>query len=531
MRDKQIAIVIIFSLILTVPLISLANNVLADDLSPRYIHLTWQNDPKTTQTVSWKTDISASSIVQYGIDDSYGSEANDVDGSWHHVEMTGLSPDTIYHYRVGDGSKWSRDYTFKTGTTGDLAKFLAFGDAQGEVDGRRQIVRAIERVAADFVLFSGDFVDTSTHSEEWYGWFSSFSGITSDTTLMPTMGNHEKNISFYYDAFALPGNEEFYSFDYGPLHIPVLHTYYEGYDSHGNYDNQAAWLINDLEANLDAKWTIVMMHRPPFSSYTRNYEASDWYKQINSTFVPIFENYNISFVIMGHEHGYERLLKNNINYLIAAGGGSRLYHVVPSQILNESQYQESTYNFVYFEVDENKIHARAYRPNYSFIDEVYINKQDKADLSFVTLPLTYTDDWNETSNLEMSVMVANTGEKNITSETQLELEIYETPSEHRDYVPMPIIDTFEIPPLDVGENYTLDFNWAAEVQTTFRYTLTLDNLEIVDEVTEENNEIVIYQTFYEPEKANFIAEGVLGFVLVLSFLLVPTLIRKRVKRK
>ncbi|MEE9410036.1 MAG: CARDB domain-containing protein, partial [Candidatus Heimdallarchaeota archaeon] len=197
----------------------------------------------------------------------------------------------------------------------------------------------------------------------------------------------------------------------------------------------------------------------------------------------------------------------------------------------ESQYQESTYNFVYFEVDENKIHARAYRPNYSFIDEVYINKQDKADLSFVTLPLTYTDDWNETSNLEMSVMVANTGEKNITSETQLELEIYETPSEHRDYVPMPIIDTFEIPPLDVGENYTLDFNWVAEVQTTFRYTLTLDNLEIVDEVTEENNEIVIYQTFYKPEKANFIAEGVLGFVLVLSFLLVPTLIRKRVKRK
>jgi len=532
MNKKNVLIFTICFVLIFSPFVLPIQTFAKRDYTPLYVHLTWQRDPKTTMTVSWYTADVTDSAVQYGLDDTYGNEETDTsEVYWHHVELTGLTPDTVYHYRVGNGKTWGFDYHFKTATAEKHTKFLNFGDSQSDTDGRKQVLRAIERLSMDMILYSGDFVENSGNMPEWYSWFSSFARVNIFTPLIPTMGNHEKNISIYYNVFALPGGEEYYSLDYGPVHVSVLHTYYEGYDNHGNYDNQAAWLISDLEANQDAEWQIVMMHRPPFSSYPRNFEDGNWYVQINETFVPIFESYNVSFVLLGHEHGYERLLKNDVNYIIAAGGGSRLYNVNPSQILDESQKIEKTFNFVFFEVDENKIHARAYRPDYSFIDEVYINRENKSDLSFVTLPLTYKDYWNESSNLEMSVMVANTGEQNITTETELKLEIYENPSSYRDYVPMPVIENYEIPPLDIGENYTLNFDWPAEVPTTYSYTFTLDNLEEVDEVTEGNNELVIYQIAKEePEETNFIAEGIAGFLLVLSFLLVPTLIKKRSRK-
>ncbi len=530
MKVKQLTIGIIFTFILTLPLLSVTNVVLAEDFSPKYIHLTWQNDPKTTQTISWFTTDTTDSVVQYGIDDTYGSEANSIESKWHHVELTDLSSDTTYHYRVGDGSTWSGDYYFQTGTTENHISFLGYGDSQSETTARKEVIKALERIESDFTLYSGDFVETARTISQWYGWFSSFHKITPYTSVMTALGNHEKNHSLYYQLFALPGVEEYYSFDYGPIHVSVLNTYYEGFeDAGGDYENQAAWLIEDLEANQDAKWKIVMMHRPPFSSYPRNFESSNWYHLINSTFVPIFENYSIDLVMHGHEHGYERMEKNGVNYIISAGAGSNLYYFINP--INESVYSEASYNFVFYEVNDNKLHAKAYKPDYTLFDQLIINKQDKVDLSFVTLPLTYKEYWEEGTFLELPVTIANTGEQNITETTELSLTILEEPSAFRDYVPEPIVTTYDIPPLDVGENYTIPFNWTIEVQTDYHYSFSLDSTELLDEVTESNNDLKInFVSRDDPDGSSFIAEGVTGFILVLSFLLVPTIIRKRRKR-
>ena len=72
-------------------------------------------------TISWTTDEPASSSVEYGTTSAYGS-STDVDGtlaSSHSQTLSGLSPGTVYHYRVrstdaAGNTAVSQDHTFTT---------------------------------------------------------------------------------------------------------------------------------------------------------------------------------------------------------------------------------------------------------------------------------------------------------------------------------------------------------------------------------------------------------------------------------
>ena len=72
-------------------------------------------------TVTWTTDEPADSRLEYGLTSGYGSSTSD--GAFvtsHSLTVTGLVPDTTYHYRVGSadacafGPAWSSDATVTT---------------------------------------------------------------------------------------------------------------------------------------------------------------------------------------------------------------------------------------------------------------------------------------------------------------------------------------------------------------------------------------------------------------------------------
>jgi hypothetical protein len=79
------------------------------------------SDPSdTTATITWTTDESSDSEVQYGLTTSYGnSESSTSMVTAHSIELTGLTPETTYHYKVistdaSDNTAESGDYTFTT---------------------------------------------------------------------------------------------------------------------------------------------------------------------------------------------------------------------------------------------------------------------------------------------------------------------------------------------------------------------------------------------------------------------------------
>jgi len=75
---------------------------------------------ETTATIVWTTDEPADSLVDYGPDINYGSQASDPSlVTSHSIPLTGLSPATTYHYRVTSSDQAgnpasSDDYTFTT---------------------------------------------------------------------------------------------------------------------------------------------------------------------------------------------------------------------------------------------------------------------------------------------------------------------------------------------------------------------------------------------------------------------------------
>ncbi|MCK5410187.1 MAG: metallophosphoesterase, partial [Candidatus Heimdallarchaeota archaeon] len=435
-------------------------------------------------------------------------------GIWHHVELTSLSPDSVYHYRVGDGDTWSSDYTFKTGTIGEQTTFVAWGDSRHFREERRDLMNTVNALDHDLSLFTGDFVDDGSSSTQWNDWFSDFSPLLNHVPFMAVQGSHEKNHSNYYNAFAFPGKEEYYSFNYGPIHFIGLHSDIPDYG--GTYNETIDWLLDDLETHQSYKWKIVAMHNPAYSS-SENYLDGDFDDFIN-LFVPIFEENNISVVFSGHKHLYERLQKNNITYVISGGAGAKPHIVVEDYIIEESVYAETAYHAVLLEVFENQIDMRAFRTNKTLMDQFTINKVDKPDLRCNTL--AFTNKISKGVNQDITISIKNIGEINITEETTARIEI--SNGESWDVT---------VPPLDVYESVDFLYEWNATESEIYTWTIITDVEDQIDEVVEDNNQVVLTFDASEPEETSFFVRGFWGILAFLSSIMLVAVVKQRRRKQ
>ena len=89
--------------------------IAAPGINPDHVHFSWQNDPSTTITGMWRTQASVTNTV---MEYETGGNTQSVNGSTysypegdgilHIAEATGLTPNTAYNVRVGDGAgNWS----------------------------------------------------------------------------------------------------------------------------------------------------------------------------------------------------------------------------------------------------------------------------------------------------------------------------------------------------------------------------------------------------------------------------------------
>jgi outer membrane protein assembly factor BamB len=113
-----------FTVIATLPggiTANLAVTVLpATSVPPVIANITHSAATSNSVTISWSTNIPADSLIEYGFDPSYGSTASDATpATAHKLDLTGLSPGRIYHFRVhsksaGGNESVSGDLTFYT---------------------------------------------------------------------------------------------------------------------------------------------------------------------------------------------------------------------------------------------------------------------------------------------------------------------------------------------------------------------------------------------------------------------------------
>ncbi len=251
-----------------------------------------------------------------------------------------------------------------TATEQSGGHFSHAGEAIDVMNGYLKYVKEqADNEPLDLLLLLGDNAYLEGTDEQWQGaFFDIYPDILQSVATWPTIGNHEMGVGApfdicvfrklpaceagpvminmggisnssdpdsydsdgdgpdasglpYLNIFTLPsrgelggvpsGTEQYYSFNYGNVHIVSLDSQLSNRDR----DQRATmrdWLIDDLSAN-QMDWTIVIFHHPPYSKGS-NHDSDREQNEIDmrETFARVFEDYGVDVVYSGHAHSYER---------------------------------------------------------------------------------------------------------------------------------------------------------------------------------------------------------------------------------
>jgi acid phosphatase type 7 len=271
--------------------------------------------------------------------------------------LTGLQPDTSYCYQVTSGETALQRGGFRTASaagSGRPIRFVAFGDSGDGGSDQRAVRDQMETVPFDFMIHLGDIAyEEGTRQQLEHVFFDVYADLLETFPVFPASGNHEygsEDAAPFREAFMLPenggpaGRERWYSYDWGDVHFVAL-------DSERIGSPQAQWLDADLTAN-HLPWTIVYLHRPPFSSGEHGSNA-----EAQRLFVPVLARHRVPLVLSGHDHSYERTRPiDGVTYVVSGGGGRGTRKVGHSSF---TAFSEAVCHFLYITVagDELTVHA------------------------------------------------------------------------------------------------------------------------------------------------------------------------------
>lgn len=280
--------------------------------------------------VRWKTNVPVVSNLSYGSDSTSLTNfisKNNKPVTDHEIEITQLSPETRYFYKISSQDYKSGQYFETLPKKGQIGEynFLVLGDCgtgyQQQTDVKDAVI-AKEGNHFDGVLLLGDNAYQSGTEMNYQSNFFRYDEIFSNSVIWPAPGNHDYNnhLPFshdpaYYDIFNCPtkgesggvasGSEKYYSYDFGNIHFISIDSYDE---STKESSDMIQWLTRDLDSNKQ-DWTVVYWHHPPYSKGSHNSDNTFMNMkmvQMRKRVVPLLEEKGVDLVLNGHSHSYER---------------------------------------------------------------------------------------------------------------------------------------------------------------------------------------------------------------------------------
>jgi predicted phosphodiesterase len=288
----------------------------------------------------------------------------------YRAELTGLTPGAAYSYTVEAAGARTNPQQFRTLDPRAIrTRFIVYGDSRSNPVAHQALTRQFLAHEPEFILHTGDLV---ARGEDYNLWSREFFGPAGEVIrrvpIFPVIGNHEHDGTNYLAYFALPGNELWYSFDSGPVHVLAL-----DFRREKNRDAQYQFARKDLLTS-PAPWKIVVLHTPV---YNLGGHASNWGHQ---EYLPLFLKAKVDLVLTGHSHLYERFrplaprAKNPawaITHITTGGGGANLHPAFAHPAVVTSA---TTNHFMVFEATKESLHARAIETGGSLLDDFELRK-------------------------------------------------------------------------------------------------------------------------------------------------------------
>ena len=208
--------------------------------------------------------------------------------------------------------------------------FIVLGDNRSGDDVYRELVSLAMERKPDFIVNTGDMIETPGSKEDWAKFWDMSKPITVPYFL--TVGNHDVHSKApsskkkYRKQVDLPGNEFYYSFPAGNSLFVVLDTSNDGQEKRIK-GKQLKWL-KEVLANTTQQHTFIFLHHPLYTEKGKGRHSGDGldkYPQDRDRLNALFVKSRVDAVFTGHEHFYQRKAVDGVTQVITGGGGAPLY--------------------------------------------------------------------------------------------------------------------------------------------------------------------------------------------------------------
>lgn len=269
----------------------------------------------------------------------------------------------------------------------DPLTFFVHGDTHAGLAGTTTLHRKISKRIIEFnpkmIFHTGDVIHNLSSPEDnwdtfdlWFGW------NVQNYEYYPTIGNHDDtDLQLYFDYFTnLPtnGNNGYYYYVEKPEAIFIVLDVHD-FGIPSDFNTQKQWLENVLATYSSKLYKFVFFHRASHTYGMRG--ACTW---AATQLDPVFRQYNVDIVFMGHTHAYERFDYGGVNYIVTGGAGGVLHTLVepddppilpgvpppPDPLI----YAEETHNYVTVVVTDLFAYIAARYPDGTVFDSFHIYK-------------------------------------------------------------------------------------------------------------------------------------------------------------
>lgn len=327
------------------------------------------------KAVTIKVEVSTPETVIVDVTGPNGfqlSRSSESAKKFHAVRVDGLSPGTTYSYKLKAGGTESASASFTTAPAENKPfKFVVFGDNRSDASMHANIVRMIEKAPGDFLLHSGDMVQTGDNEAEWQEFFTIENKLLASRCLFASVGNHELttpdptgqvNFLRYFASVEDDGRERphlYGSFRWSNTRFFMLNAM----DTWTGEERE--WLKSELASAMNEVGLvhrIAVMHHGPFSS---GRHGGNVRLQANGI-IDIMRDNKVDLILAGHDHLYDRGEGQGLKYIVSGGAGAPLYS--RGKGAPETQKFESVNHYLEVAVDGESVSIDARRASGSIIE-------------------------------------------------------------------------------------------------------------------------------------------------------------------
>ncbi len=213
----------------------------------------------------------------------------------------------------------------------DQWAFIVFSDVQQGYGIYKQLAGNIAHISPvpSLAVCCGDIMLRAANDAEWLLFKECSKPITDRMPLYLARGNHEGNDEVceqeLSSMWSFPGKNFYYSFQVRDFAFIILDTEIKG-EVNSILGSQLEWLkiqLDSFSVMNGIKYVFLFMHHPLYPQGLHQGSNLSNADEIHELFR---QHPKVKAVFAGHDHMFNKFIKDNILYITTGGGGANLYH-------------------------------------------------------------------------------------------------------------------------------------------------------------------------------------------------------------